>query len=311
MKKILVFLVVILLFACSPAPEPLPEPTPLAYEGTTVYLPVLMYKPYPDCDRIDKLGIAWHASARGVSTSEDLDNFCAGHFFNTSGYDFSTLSEGETPQIWCTTDRSGRDYYEVARTLGADFSDYVILFNEPGSDPSQCALIAKDAAQGYVDFRAILGRAKFVTPNLIIQSIDNEYRSVRYLRNFILEVERLQGVGRGGADFSVIGIHLYGNYETPASVKIKWVKDELCRLNYCSLPIWVTEFGILPGVGDKFSTMSDMVYDVATSKFVERMYVYTIRRTQNSIPFVSGPNEQLTDVGRGYFDGLRRSGYIR
>lgn len=305
-KVLIVFLIVSILSACSPAPEP--DPNPLEGADYKSYLPFLAFVPYPECERVEKLGIAWLAAIPGEQTENDLSNFCASHYFNTSGHNFSDLHAWETPLIWCDTDRLNRDYYSVAETLGESYSGHVLIFNEPGQDVSQCVLPAVDAARAYVNFRAILPDAKFVSPNIIIQSIDDEYKSVRYLREFVLEIERLTGKK---ADMSAIGIHFYGAYDIRAAVKIKWVQDEMCRLGYCNIPVWVTEFGILPGVEGRFQTMSDMMFDVMSSKGVERVYAYTVRRTQNSIPWVFGSREELTDVGRGYFDGLRRAGYLR
>ncbi|MCB0012777.1 MAG: hypothetical protein KDE34_12780 [Anaerolineales bacterium] len=304
-KAALVFTLVALtavLAQCSPAPGPLPElPEGMTY---AVYFPLFPHQPYPECEQLEGVGIAWlDNSPTGIQ--QDLRNFCATMFYNASGNNFADLQPGEIPMIW----GNSQQHQSAAESVPDDYCEKIVFLNEPGNDPNQFwAPQPEMAAAAYVQLRAMAPAcAKPISPNIIIQGLTGT-KSTAYLRGFILEVERLQG---GKADLYAVGIHIYGAESVSATTKINWVRDEMASLGY-DLPIWVTEYGVF-NVGGVQAQMTNMTYQIATHNSVEAFLGYTPRRSQNAVEWIDEEAwwpGTLSASGRGWFAGLAQAGLI-
>ena len=291
-----------ILAQCSPAPGPLPE----LPEGMThvVYFPLFPHQPYPLCEQLEGIGLAWLDNGP-AGAQQDMANFCATRYYNSSGHYYGDLQPGEVPMVWGNEAR----HENAAESVPDDYCEEIVFLNEPGNDPAQ--FWAPDptmAAAAYVQMRALVPEcAKPISPNIIIQG-QTGTKSTAYLRGFILEVERLQG---GKADLYAVGIHIYGAEGISATTKINWVRDEMASLGY-DIPIWVTEYGVF-NVGDVQTTMANLTRQLALHPDVEAFFGYTVRNSQNAVAWISNEGfwpGSLSPSGRGWFAGLTQAGLI-
>lgn len=311
MKRIVFLLALLLLLAaCAPEPEPTPVPLPtlpvLEVQEAQLFMPFVAYQPYPPCKRSERLGIAWLAGRR--SLQDDLDNFCASWFFNSSGHNFADLYPGEIPIGWCDTNRNGLDYGPIIATVPRDYTGYAIAMNEPGIDQAQCwAPTPEDAARIFVWQKQYWpAGAQLVTPNVIVQRETGANWSAEYLEKFLLEVDRLTS---GKSGIAVIGIHIYGVEDTPARQIVDWTQAAMDRAGYGDRPLWVTEYGVFRtnswSADRRF--MATRTNDLLSDPRVERVFGYTVRGPQNAWGWTNNDGS-LTPAGRGWFDGLMLSG---
>lgn len=272
-----------------------------------LHFPIGHHQPYPNCDRQDNIGIAWLA-ANVTKAQEDMDNFCASMWYNSSGRDFTVMHPGEIPHVWCDTNSEGTNYYDVIQTVPASWSDYMLMFNEPGT-PGQCGITNPYVAASIHNTMAGLGpqNARIVGPNIIIQHQGVGVHGIGWLRTYLLELERLQG---GTLDLHAVGIHLYGAHQYTPPQKLQWVIDMLNAIGYPNMPVIITEYGVHQGE-DAFNVMSDTTVLLANSR-VEAIFGYTVRDGQFAITWEDNTTGwmELSESGLGLFDGYYRMGIV-
>lgn len=269
----------------------------------TVYLPTFPHRPYPACERLDNVGLAWlDNSVAGAQT--DLDNFCGSMYYNASGGSYATIHPNEKVLIWGNRSQD----ILTAQTVPSGYCDYAIILNEPGIHGQFYAPTGLYAAQAYAEVSALLPScAKRISPNVIIQTQGGTYNSVAYLNAFLDGLVQVQGY----IDLYAVGIHIYGAESTSATTKLNWVASAMAARGL-NIPIIVTEYGVF-NTGDVAGQMQAMTYQIATHAKVEAFFGYTVRNSQNAVPWVQSVAYWpglLSPSGQGWFAGLEQSGGI-
>lgn len=268
-----------------------------------VYFPTAPSQTFPACERNGFLGIAW-LNRSGDSAQPYLDRYCAAMYYNSSGGTYVDIDPDEVPLIWCNRPE---DYTKMA-TIPAWWNGYLIFPNEPGT-PGQCTLSDPLAAAAKYDEMKDLAPAgaKFVSPNIIVQHQGASVHGTGWLKTFLNELVAL----RGSCDLFAVGIHFYGATSYTPATKLGWVKTAVDSSACAGKPIIITEYGAHPGQ-NAFQILSDITY-LNSDPGVLASFGYTPINSQSAINWeVSNPilGIQLTDAGRGLFDGYRRLGLL-
>lgn len=296
MKRAASLAAVILLFLIATSPA----------DSQTVYkayFPLAPSQTFPACERNGFLGIAW-LNRTGPSAQPYLDRYCAAMYYNNSGGTYIDIDPDEVPLIWC--DRP-QDYAKMG-TIPPWWNGFLILLNEPGT-PGQCTISDPLVAAAVYDEMKDLAPAgaKFVSPNIIIQHQGTGVHGTGWLKSFLNEVVSL----RGSCDLFAVGIHFYGATAFTPATKLGWAKTAVDQTGCAGKPIIITEYGSHPGE-NTFQLISDITY-LNNDARVIASFGYTPINAASAIPFeVTNPmlGIQMTDAGRGLFDGYRRLGLL-
>ena len=263
----------------------------LEYTYNLPYVP--LHPSSGDCVGSSTRGVGWLAGPIKL----DQETWCFWYWYNISRNNNPRVSSGQIPIFWC--DSSGN--LAQARELNQNgYSGYVIVLNEPDR-PEQCNRSPERAAEILLQYKDILGDAKIISPNVIV----NENAGLPYLTRFLDEVERL--TNRPALDTIYrIGIHFYGGFSSP-SERMDAVCDLLTsRYGYCL--VWLTEYGAgfsKDGRSD-FDIYKQWVTEVEADSRIEIPFGYTIRGSQYNVHNWEINGAGVTDFGRAWLSVVRQ-----
>ena len=129
----------------------------------------------------------------------------------------------------------------VVASLGAAYSGYLLLMNEP-EQADQCTMSVDQAAQFYITVRSALPNARLIGPHTIARSVSGSF--TEFTAAWREKVRELTGSYPAVAGY---GLHIYPHYEgsgTPQQVLASWCSALQAWGEIGQKELWVTEFGI-------------------------------------------------------------------